>query len=113
MKLREAVGRQIRKFRKDARLTQRQLAEKLGRQTETISAIERGLNMPSEDTLIGLSQVFSIPVYSLFQGFDTSDQDQKRQMIITEIINQCQTLTLDELNLTKRQVQAIRPPDSK
>jgi transcriptional regulator with XRE-family HTH domain len=112
MNLREAVGHKIRQIRRAAGLTQSQLAEQLGRQEETVSAIERGINMPSEDTLIGLSRVFDLPVHCFFEVGNLSAKDQVREALIAEILTQCRLLNDDNLQLLRRQIEAFSPaPD--
>jgi transcriptional regulator with XRE-family HTH domain len=58
----DAIGKNISKKRKQLGLTQAQLAEKLGVETETLSRIERGKNIPSLSTLEKISTHLSISV---------------------------------------------------
>lgn len=44
-------GKYLKKHRMAKRMTQKELAEKVGLQTKSISYIERGLNFPSTDNL--------------------------------------------------------------
>jgi len=107
MRLRVAVGLKIRSLRLAAELTQRQLAELLGRQEETVSAIERGLNLPSEDTLLGLSQIFKVPVHVLFEVGSLSDKDAEREALIAEITAHSRRLSDDNLKLLRRQIDTF------
>lgn len=53
----EAIGCRIKMAREEAGLTQEQLAEKIGRSTQFISTIERGVAGPSIETIIRLCSV--------------------------------------------------------
>ena len=53
----EAIGYRIKLAREEAGLTQEQLAEKIGRSTQFISTIERGVAGPSIETIIRLCSV--------------------------------------------------------
>lgn len=53
----EAIGYRIKLAREQAGMTQEQLAEKIGRSTQFISTIERGVAGPSIETVIRLCDV--------------------------------------------------------
>jgi transcriptional regulator with XRE-family HTH domain len=59
------IGERIRFFRRAKKMTQARLAEAVGRSDDAISQFERGLNVPSVETLIALSRTFSVPVDAL------------------------------------------------
>ena len=65
-KLKRLFGNKVRKLRKQKKLTQVQLAERLGCSVEFVGLLERGVNGPSFDTLDKLSQVLEVEVYELF-----------------------------------------------
>lgn len=58
-------GDNLKKARKDKRLSQEALAEKLNVVRQTISKWEKGLSIPDGDMLIKLSQVLEVPVETL------------------------------------------------
>ena len=64
--LKERFGKRLRHLRKQQKLTQEQLAEKLDCSVEFVSFMERGINAPSFATLEKLSQVFDLKVFELF-----------------------------------------------
>lgn len=109
MELRVLVGQRIRSLRRAAGHTQRDLADALGRQEETISAIERGLNLPSEDTLIGLSRVLDVPVHAFFEVGDISAKDREREALISEVLALCRQLPKRDLEIALRQLEAFAP----
>lgn len=60
------VGNKIKNFRKLNKLTQDELAEKLGTTKATISNWETGYRNPQQDSLFALSDVFNISINDLF-----------------------------------------------
>jgi putative transcriptional regulator len=56
----------LRERRKDARLSQEQLAERLGVSRQTIISIERGRFDPSLDLAFRLAAVFDVRIEDLF-----------------------------------------------
>ena len=69
--LKTRFGQRLRVLRKQAGLTQEQLAEATGLTIESISNIERGLFGPKFDNLEKISNVLGIEVKELFE-FDLS-----------------------------------------
>lgn len=64
------LGRRVAAYRRKARLTQEQLAERLRVTPETVSRFERGVIAPSFERLEMLAAVFRIELRDLFD-FDT------------------------------------------
>lgn len=56
----------IKKFRKEKKLTQKQLATLSGIGRSTISDIENSLKSPSLDTLDKIATALDVPTYKLF-----------------------------------------------
>ena len=77
------IGEFIFKLRKENGLTQEELAEKLVMVRENVSKMERGVNKPTIETLLKLSNIFDVSVSELLAGkrkneinskeFDTSN----------------------------------------
>jgi transcriptional regulator with XRE-family HTH domain len=59
-KLAKRIGKNIAERRKALHWTQYQLAERIGVDAETISRFERGVNLPSLLTLLGLAEALRI-----------------------------------------------------
>jgi len=70
-KLRDNLGKAIRFYRKQRRLSQSELAEKAGISTTFLSKIERGIKFPTSETLSGLANGLDIEVYQLFRNDET------------------------------------------
>lgn len=92
-------------------MTQRTLAERLGRQEVTISSIERGRNFPSEDTLVGLSEVLEVPLHAFFEVADLKSQDTKREEMIGRVLAIIRTLPRRDLEIALRQLEAFSPEE--
>ncbi|MBD1202664.1 MAG: helix-turn-helix transcriptional regulator [Rhodobacteraceae bacterium] len=60
------LAKNIKALRYSSRLSQEDLADRLGVAVQTISAIERGVRKPSLDTLLGLARALDVRVVDLF-----------------------------------------------
>ena len=73
--LSQYVGNQIKLYRKEAKMTQKELGEKIGVKHNTISDYERGKISPEQDMLFALSDALNIKVDDLFpQKKNTTDE---------------------------------------
>lgn len=61
------LGRQVKKYREKAGLTQEQFAEKIGVSTETISGIERGVKTPGLQNFISIANQLRVSADELLQ----------------------------------------------
>ncbi len=64
----EKIGKFIAECRKNKKLTQEQLAQKLGISNRAVSKWERGLNMPDASLMLELSKILEISVNELLSG---------------------------------------------
>ncbi len=64
----KAIGQRIRSLRKEMKLTQEELAEKLGIQTNSIARIERGIRVPSIELFADMSTFFGVTLDYLVLG---------------------------------------------
>ncbi|WP_019995007.1 helix-turn-helix domain-containing protein [Aureimonas ureilytica] len=79
--LKIAVGSQVRAARKRAALTQEALADAVGRTSESISNIERGVQLPSIETLADLGRVLGIPIAEFFESVEQTPRSARRQRL--------------------------------
>jgi len=56
-------------------MTQQELAERVGVTRQTIISIERGRYKPSIELALRLARVFGVPVESLFELEDTTEEE--------------------------------------
>jgi len=75
--LRDNLGKVVRFYRKQRRLSQAELAEKAGISITFLSKIERGIKFPTSDTLSGLANGLKIEVYQLFRNDETPVEEWK------------------------------------
>lgn len=68
--LEQAIGRQVRRYRKQLGLTVAQLAERAALSSGMLSKIENGNISPSLATLRALSVALNVPVTALFRQFE-------------------------------------------
>jgi len=69
-RLEEAIGRQVRAYRKKMDITVVDLASQAGLSAGMLSKIENGLTSPSLATLRALADALKIPVTALFSTYD-------------------------------------------
>ncbi len=68
--LEQAIGRQVKRYRKQLGLTITDLCERTGLSAGMMSKIENGNTSPSLATLRSLSSALNVPVTSLFREFE-------------------------------------------
>ncbi len=78
------LGQRLRQFRKDARLTQNQLAKKAGITPTYLSIIERGAQLPRLETFINLANILSVSADDLLMDVD-ENTDLARQFHVMSI----------------------------
>lgn len=66
MSLRKDLGHSIRRYRERAGLSQAEFAARLGRSTQSLSKIERGVSAPTLESLEVIARVLAVPVRDLF-----------------------------------------------
>ena len=107
MDTKERVGLRIRAIRKQRKLTQDQLAEKLGRSVEAISNLERGVSHPSFETLEGLSATLGVPVKEFFEFEGGGEISPKRAKLLEDLKTAAAELSDKQLTIAVAQVKAL------
>lgn len=97
MSLEHSVGIRIRAFRKQRGLTQERLAEIVERTPDSISQIERGINLPKFETLWRLAEALEVPVSSFFAGLSEEASNPQREELLAELSARVAELTDREL----------------
>lgn len=69
------VGDKIKKLRKDKRMTQKELALKLGLAPTAISAWERNANKPMMDSLSVMADLFNVPITHFYETEKEADEN--------------------------------------
>ena len=80
MKLADVVGRAIARQRMRCKLSQEEVAEKLGIGSEAVSRIERGKVMPNIERLAELAMIFGCETAELLTESSSRSEDQARRL---------------------------------
>ncbi len=101
------LGIKVKLARRDANLTQEQIAFDIGVSVETISNIERGKVLPSIDTLLKISQKLNFPISDFFIGLDKKKLLTRRIESEIKMLHNIKKLEDKELDLAAKQVEAL------
>jgi transcriptional regulator with XRE-family HTH domain len=107
--LKTHIGNRVKMARKAARLTQRQLAETMGKAVETISNVERGRTYIGLETLEQIADALKVPVTSIFEGYRAGLRvSPGRFELQARLAGAADKLSDDELRVAIRLVTALR-----
>ena len=93
MTVKQLLGLRIKELRTKIKLTQAQLAEKVGIDPKHQSCIENGKNFPSADLLDKYAIVFGIETCELFEISHNKSKEQLKKYLIN-VINNCNEFDL-------------------
>ena len=86
------AGRRIAEIRKRRRMSQSDLAEKLGITLDSVSRIERGATAPRIDRMDEIAQVLVVPLWTLFRADDSpAAATTGKAAVIQEVIAMMET----------------------
>jgi transcriptional regulator with XRE-family HTH domain len=86
-KLDRAFGLKIQTLRRQRGLSQEQLAEKIGRSTDTISNIERGSSSTRIESAAAIAKVLGVTLSELFDfAPDSADKNRARRRLIEDFV---------------------------
>ena len=97
------LGQRLRQFRKDAHLTQNQLAKKAGITPTYLSIIERGAQLPRLETFINLANVLSVSADDLRM----EDQTESRKNLYPSFCVPSDNLTDEQLVLVQEMIKLM------
>jgi len=98
------IGLRIKHFRSARRLTQATLAEKVGISTEAISNIERGVNFPSFENLVKITEILKCALVDIFEG---AEKPCKRALLEGKILAAIKSLPSDKLDLAMKLISVL------
>lgn len=102
------IGSKIQTNRKKQRLTQAQLADRVGKSVETISNIERGAVWTSLEMLEALTTTLNCPLESLFSGYQGQiGQGPKTTRLLSEIHSLANELSVANLRVLRDLAQSL------
>lgn len=110
--LKSYLGSRIKAVReskpKGKRLTQAQLATKIGRATETVANIERGFALTGLETLLAISRELKVPIGYFFAGFETERFNSRGRLDReSKALNAIKQLTDAELRLVENMLEGL------
>lgn len=100
------IGLAVKEIRKAKGMTQAELADATGRSTDAISQIERGVSVPSVDTLVSLTKALSTSVDQLL--VIDSNVPRARSARLAKAYALLSELPDAELEIAIRQISAFR-----
>lgn len=106
MDIKNRVGIRIKTIRKQRKLTQQQLGDKIGRSIDALSNIERGKSLPGFETLEQLSVVLAVPIKDFFD-FEGEIDDPVRGGQLRKLMDLARMLSEKELGLAVMHIEAI------
>lgn len=110
--MKSALAARLRDARRQAKLSQEELAEKVGRSVDGISNIERGINLPSLDTLIDICGALSISAAVLVEELQSPAKSPERQELEWRLRSLCHDLPETDLPLAIDLIAAVRRQSS-
>ena len=98
-------GEKVKLYRKQAGLTQEQLAEKCDCSKQTISGTETGYSVPSSKVLFNLSKILNVPLMYLFNfGEDEGSSNKELSSMVEKYMSK---LTYEQKTLVLKTLQFI------
>ena len=78
--IKNLLGLRIREIRKSNKLTQEQLAEKIGIEIPSLSNIENGKNYPNSETIEKIAKGLNVQIFELFIFEHLKEPDSKKML---------------------------------
>lgn len=102
------IGERIGKLRKARRLTQSELAEKIGLDNSHLSRLETGKHYPSLDSLEAMAQALDVELRDFFE-FHTQETENQLRASLIEIAQTAPEPVIRELVPIARNLLGRRP----
>lgn len=98
IKYKKKIGENIAKYRKLKKLSQKELSKFAGITPQTLSCIETGVNNPSFNVMIKISQALDIPLAYIFTFDDTIFNIEDKELLFLA------TESFKDLNYSQRKI---------
>jgi len=99
-------GLRLKAIRREKKLTQEELAARIGRSVDALSNIERGKSLPSFSTIEQLCQALDVPLKTLFDVHETPVLRHRAQLM-EDLLSIARRLPETDLELAVEQIRAI------
>lgn len=103
MDIKQMIGARVKAIRNKKKITQEQLAEKIEINSKYLSSIERGLENPTMNTLIKMSESLGVGLDEFFNQIEIEDPADRKKLI-RSLLNQA---TDEQLKLAYRILSVI------
>ena len=103
----KTIGKAVREHRRSVRLTQAQLGEAIGKTPDAISQIERGINMPSVETIAALSRRLGVPIDALVFPDGSGEEVSARESNIKRMESLLRSLDDRDFKIALKQIEAF------
>ncbi|AUC08903.1 hypothetical protein BLX90_00970 [Rhizobium sp. Y9] len=100
------MGLRLKAIRKEKKLTQDELAARMGRSVDALSNLERGRSLPNFTTIELLCQALGIPLKSLFD-FEETTLPRRKAQLLEELQSIARGLSDADLELAIEQIRAL------
>ncbi len=103
MDTKRLIGARIKYLRRGRGLTQEQIAERTGLSVNYLSRIERGLENPTLDTLLGLAKALKVEPLDLFT-FDHEADSKRLRRVLAHLVSEARD---DQLSQVTKVLRAL------
>ncbi len=100
------LGLRLKAIRKEKKLTQDELAARMGRSVDALSNLERGKSLPNFTTIELLCQALNIPLKNLFD-FEEASLPRRKAQLLEELQSIARGLSDADLELAIEQIRAL------
>lgn len=101
------LGQRIKNLRKEKKLSQEDLAERIEKSVDTVSNIERGKFFPRLDTAIEIANAFDIELFEIFQTRNLPLNNPEKLRLLNEIFLLLNDQPEDLLRFTLNQTEEL------
>lgn len=106
--LKSHIGVRVKQARRRRKLTQAEIAEKLGKSVETISNIERGASWTSLQLLEAIAEELEESLGYFFQGFaELGPKPRSKQILEAEISDGLRMLNEKEMKIVRDLLRSL------
>lgn len=105
MSIKKEIGDKVKAWRQALKLTQEEFAFRIDKSVDTVSAIERGKNFPSYETVEAMSKVLNMPISEFYRFTDKATNVKSHE--INEIVAMLYTLDERDIKIIKGQVEVF------
>ncbi len=108
MNLAQKIGNRIKKLRTDKKMSQTELGKKIGGTAKKICNYEKGVYIPSVETIIELSKILSVTAdYFLFDDLKRDAQALQSDKELYSLFLQSLTFNTTDKNYIKRLIKGV------